>query len=147
MNDANRRTIFAACRELGLSSENRHDLQLVATGKDSMKGMDDNDARDMIAALEAKGFKKASKGKRHKTASRPDLRYVHVLWGLLRDADKLKTPTRAGLNAFVRTRFGEAWGAVPADIDMLTDAKKINDITRALKDWCGREGIETEQKR
>lgn len=147
MNEHKRRTIFAACRELKLTTENRHDLQLVTTGKDSMADMTDDDADLMIAALKERGFKHASKGRGRKTAPRADLRYMHVLWGLLRDAGKLKKPGRDGLNAFVRTRFGDAWGAVPADVDMLADAAKINDITRALKDWCKREGIETERKR
>lgn len=147
MNTQIRKTIFAGCRTLGIDAETRRDLQLIATGKSSMSDMDDDDGRKVIDALKQKGFKTGYGGKGHKTAPRPDLRYVHVLWGLLRDAGKLKSPTRAGLNAFVRSRFEKKWGAVPADIDMLRDAGQINDITRALKDWCAREGIETELER
>lgn len=147
MTPLKRRTIFAGCRELGLDQDTRRDLQLAATGKASMSDMTDADADKLIKALRDRGFKTASKGGRHRAASRSDLRYVHVLWGLLKKAEVLRNPTRDGLNAFVRSRFEAKWGAVPADIDMLRDAGQINDVTRALKDWCRREGIETEMGR
>lgn len=144
-----RKTIFVGCRQLGLNDDVRRDLQLVATGKASMSDMTDADLGKMLAALKQRGFKTgfkaASKGRFKKAAPRPDLRYVHVLWGLLGKADKLKKPDRAGLNAFVRTRFESKWKSVPIDIDALRDAGQINDVTRALKDWCKREGIETER--
>jgi phage gp16-like protein len=144
-----RRTIFVACRQLGLDQDTRRDLQLVATNKASMSNMDDADGHKMIAALKARGFKSGfksgSKGKPHKAAPRADLRYIHVLWKLLGDAGKLNAPGRKGLNSFIRSRFEKTWGSVPADIDMLRDAAQINAVTRALKDWCKREGIATEQ--
>lgn len=146
MNASLRRTIFAGCKSLGLDAETRRALQLVATGKSSMSDMTDADGKKMLAALKERGFEAGFKGRVHKAAPRADLRYVHVLWGLLRDAGKLRAPDRKGLNAFVRSRFEGKWHSVPADIDMLRDAGQINDVTRALKDWCRREGITTERQ-
>lgn len=146
---ATRKLIFVACRELGIDADTRQDLQLVATGKASMSDMNEADLQKVVKALKAKGFKTGFKGKvspkHRKAAPRADLRYVHVLWGLLSNADKLKKPDRAGLNAFVRNRFEAKWQSVPMDIDALRDSGQINDVTRALKDWCKREDIETEQ--
>lgn len=146
-----RKTIFVACRQLGLDNDTRRDLQLVATGKESMSDMTESDLKKLLAKLKERGFEpgfnEASKGHFKKAAPRADLRYVHVLWGLLGKAGKIKKPGRAGLNAFVRSRFEGKWASVPIDIDTLRDAGQINDVTRALKDWCRREGIATERGR
>lgn len=146
-----RKTIFAACKELGIDQETRRDLQLVTTGKSSMSNMTQADMEAMVGALEERGFKSSfkpgAKGRKHPAAPRKDLAYVHVLWGLLGKAGKLDRPDRAGLNAFIRKRFGDTWQAVPGDVDMLRDAAKISAVIRALKSWCKREGIQTERKR
>lgn len=143
-----RKTIFVGCRQLGLNADTRRDLQLVATGKASLSDMNEAEMEKVIAALKAKGFqtgyKPSSTRPRAKLAPRADLRYIHVLWKLLGDAGALKSPGRDGLNSFIRSRFENTWGSVPADIDMLRDAAQISAVTRALKDWCQREGIETE---
>ena len=132
------RTIHVACRELGLGEEDRRGLQLIATGKASMAEMDEAELKAVLKTLEKRGFRPGGK---RPAAPRADLRLVHVLWGKLGRAGKLDRPGRAGLNAFVRARFGEAWGSVPVDIDALRDAGKINAVVRALKDWCAREGL------
>lgn len=134
------KTIHVGCRELGIDSATRHDLQLQVTGKSSMSDMSEADLNEVVKVLEERGFKKTS-SKRFKAAPRADLRLVHVLWGLLGKAGKLERPDRAGLNAFVRASFGSAWGSVPLDIDALTDADKINAVVRALKAMCDRHGI------
>lgn len=139
MTAALRRTIFAACRELGLDEEARHDLQKRVTGKDSLSAMTAADLKLVVNELKAKGFR--LKGGRRPAAPRADLRFVHVLWGLLGKAGKLHQPGREGLNAFIRARFGEKWQSVPVDIDALRDHAQINAVTRALKDWCDREGV------
>ncbi|MGR3466931.1 MAG: phage protein GemA/Gp16 family protein, partial [Shimia sp.] len=117
-------------------------LQLVATGKESLTAMGEGDLRKVVEALKAKGFK-PTKGRRYKTAPRGDLRYVHALWSALGRAGVLDRPDRAGLNAFVRSRFGDAWGEVPIDIDALRDADKINAVVKALQAMCRRNGVET----
>jgi phage gp16-like protein len=137
--------IHVACRELKISSETRRDIQVVVTGKDSMSDMTDVELKKMLDHLKAKGFKVALQPGHRKAAPRSDLRYIHVLWRLLGEADVLKQPDRAGLNAFVRSRFEDHWSSVPIDIDALQNAAQINDVTRALKDWCKREGIRTER--
>lgn len=149
MTDRNlQRMIHVGCKQLGLDADTRHDLQLVITGKASMADMTEAELLKMVDALKQRGFKAgfkaASKG-RPAPASRADLRYIHVLWGLLGRAGALKKPGRAGLNAFVRSRFQAHWHSVPIDIDALRDAGQINDVTRALKGMCHRAGIPSEQ--
>lgn len=139
--------IHVGCRELGIDADTRRALQLVATGKASMSDMTDGDLKAVLDTLKARGFQPhASKGapQRHPRAPRADLRLVHVLWGALGRAGKLEKPGRPGLNAFVRRRFGDVWGAVPADVDMLRDASQIAALIEALKSWCAREGVPTD---
>ncbi|MGR3433514.1 MAG: phage protein GemA/Gp16 family protein [Shimia sp.] len=140
MQDSLRRQVFAGCRQLGLDDETRRELQIVATGKASMTEMDESDLRAVVAALEARGFRKA-RGGRHAAAPRGDIRYVHRLWTMLGQAGKLDRPGRAGLNAFIRARFSEAWGAAPRDVDDLREADKITAVIRALEAMCRREGV------
>lgn len=146
-----KRMIHVGCKQLGLDDDTRRDLQLVATGKASMADMSEADLRRMIKALKQRGFKPYGnayftsrhdgKKKGRPAAPRADLRFVHVLWKLLGDAGALKRPGRDGLNAFIRSRFEGKWQSVPIDVDALRDAGQINDVTRALKDMCLRNGI------
>lgn len=136
-----RKQVFVGCRQLGLDDEARRDIQLAATGKDSMKDMTETDLEAVVNALKNRGFKCGFKGTRPK-ADRADLRLIHVLWKKLGDAGELKQPGRAGLNRFIRARFGEAWGSVPADVDMLRDYRQIDQVVEALKAWGKRAGID-----
>lgn len=142
------RMIHAGCRQLGLDAEARRGLQVVATGKASMADMTEAELQAMVQALKDRGFNAGFNGSskaRRPPAERPDVRYIHVLWKMLGDAGKLDKPGRAGLNAFLRRRFENKWGAVPIDIDTLREPGQINDVIRALKDWCHREGLRTER--
>ena len=137
--------IHVGCRELGIDEETRRDLQLVATGKASMADMGEADLRKVVDALKARGFKPEGSAASHRPASpRADIRFIHVLWGQLGKAGALKVTGRKGLNAFIRSRFEGKWGAVPLDVDALRDSGQINDVTRALKDWCKRVGVKVE---
>jgi phage gp16-like protein len=143
MSRALQQKIHVGCRQLGLNSDARRALQVVVTGKASMKDMDDADLLKVLNRLKKDGFKASSKGsKRHKAAPRPDLRLAHVLWAKLGEAGALRDPSRAGLNKFIRDQFGNVWGSVPADIDMLRDHKQINAVIQALKAWGARAGID-----
>lgn len=148
--------IHVGCKQLGLDNDTRHALQLSVTGKASLSAMTETDLRKIIEALKVRGFKpfgnsyfKGRKGgysgKVKPPAPRGDLRYVHVLWRLLGEAGAVNMPGRDGLNAFVRARFEGKWSFVPIDIDALRDPSQINDVTRALKDWCKRAGVRTEK--
>lgn len=144
--------IHVGCKQLGIDNETRRDLQRRVTGKASMSGMSEADLRRVVAALKQQGFKpfdnsyrgqRRSKGK--PAASRSDLRYVHVLWRLLGEAGAVTRPGRDGLNAFIRARYEGKWEFVPIDVDALRDPAQINDVIRALKDWCHRAGVRTER--
>ncbi|MEM8553991.1 MAG: regulatory protein GemA [Pseudomonadota bacterium] len=141
MTDQLRRKIFAGCKVLGLDQDARRDLQLRVVGKASLSDMDEADMLAVVKELRAKGFT-AAKGKKHPKAKRPDVRKIHVMWGLLGKAGKLRVPSREGLNAFIRSRFEKKWGSVPMDVDTMTEASEISDVIEALKDWCDREGVE-----
>jgi phage gp16-like protein len=140
--------IHVGCRDLGIDSDTRRDLQIVATGKASMSDMTDAELLQVVDALKEKGFKSGFKGKskgKRAPAPRADLRFVHVLWKLLGTAGALDRPDRDGLNAFVRSRFEGTWKSVPIDIDALRDAQQINAVVRALKSMCKRAGVEITQ--
>ncbi len=144
--------IFVGCRALKLDAEARRALQLRVTGKPSLAAMTKAEMQSVVAELRKSGFRPKGSGRGGKSgrrkagyrkpAPRADLRLIHVLWSKLGQAGHLDRPDRAGLNAFIRARFGAAWGAVPADIDMLRDHRQIEAVIRALKSWCEREGIE-----
>jgi len=138
------RQIHLACRQLGIDADTRHALQLRVTGKESMAAMTEAELAAVVEDLKRQGFETGFKGRsktRKAPASRPDLRYIHVLWGLLGKAGVLHKPGRAGLNAFLRTRFGPHWESVPIDIDALRDPAQINDVIRALQDMCRRHKV------
>lgn len=141
MTRALQKRIHAGCRQLGLDNDARRDLQLVATGKASMRDMSEADLLKVVSALKARGLKPSPKAKRP-AAPRADLRLIHVLWAKLGEAGVLKRPGREGLNTFIRARFEKVWGSVPADVDMLRDWQQIDAVINALKDWGWREGID-----
>lgn len=140
------RMIHVGCRQLGIDSDTRHDLQLQVTGKASMSDMTEPEMRKLLDALKQRGFKpfdgRTAKRRARPQAPRGDLRFVHVLWKLLGQAGALKKPGRDGLNAFVRARFEGKWEFVPIDVDALRDPQQINDVIRALKDMCKRSGVQ-----
>lgn len=144
MTAALKRLIHVGARELGLDADTRHDLQLVATGKASLADMSETELEKVVAAMKSKGFKpsggRAGKMKRA-AAPRGDIRFCHVLWGKLVAVKAVDVAGAAGLNAFVRKRFGDAWGAAPIDIDKLQDWKQIATVIEALKGMCKRAGV------
>ncbi|WP_323036229.1 regulatory protein GemA [Pararhodobacter sp.] len=138
------RKVHVGCKQLGLDTETRHDLQAQVTGKASLSAMTEPELKAMLKALENRGFKPTATG-RKPAAPRADLRFVHKLWSMLGEAGALREPGRRGLNAFVRARFGASWGSVPADIDMLTEWAQIADVIDALKAMCKRAGVDVEK--
>ncbi|WP_425099160.1 gp16 family protein [Tropicibacter sp. S64] len=132
------RTIQVGCKQLGIDQDTRKALQFELVGKESLSEMSDAERRKVLDALKARGFKPSSRGG-YKRAERGDIRLIHVFWKALGDAGKLKDPSRRGLNAFIRSRFGDAWGFVPTDVDQLGDDDKINTVLKALKDWVKRD--------
>lgn len=139
---ATQRKIFVACRELGIDNETRKALQLRVVGKSSLSKMTEAEMKKVVKELEQQGFKSSGKGGKRKAAKRADVRYVHVLWGLLKNAGELDNPTRDGLNAFIRNRFSKTWGAALIDVDAMEDHGQISDVINALKSWCDRAGVD-----
>lgn len=138
-----RKTIHVACRELGIDGETRRDLQRMVTGKESMSDMSEGDLQTLLEALKKRGFKPSGGGRAaRKPATRGDVRFCHVLWGKLVAAGVVAVKGAPGLNAFVRERFGKAWGADPIDIDGLRDWKQIAAVIEALKAMCARAQID-----
>jgi hypothetical protein len=70
------------------------------------------------------------------------VRFAHVLWGKLVRAGAVDKAGAAGLNAFIRARFENSWGAVPIDIDAMRDGRQIATVIEALKAMCARAGID-----
>lgn len=141
MSRALQKTIHVGCRELGIDADTRRELQKVITGKASMSDMDTSELLSVVKALRDRGFQRAQTPQRYARASRADLRLVHVLWAKLGEAGVLDKPGRAGLNAFIRSQFGNVWASVPVDVDALRDDTQINAVISALKSWCARAGV------
>lgn len=139
MTDANRKKVFVACRELGIKDQARREMQERVTGKSSLSEMTDPEIELVVNHLVNSGWTPSAP--KHTAAPRRDVRFIHVLWSKLSDAGKLDNPTREGLNRFIRRRFGDHWGSVPADVDHLRDAEQIAEVIEALKKWCKREGV------
>lgn len=136
------RQIHVAARQLGLDDDTRRDLQLVATGKESLTEMTDAEGAKVIEALKARGFKPARSAKGRAPAKRGDTRFAHVLWGKLHAAGAVKVAGAEGLNAFVRARFEKSWGAAPLDVDQVQDGRQIAAVLQALKGMCDRAGVD-----
>jgi phage gp16-like protein len=135
--------VHVGCRDLGIDGETRRDLQLLVTGKASITEMTEADLESMVRALKDRGFKPSpGSAPRRKAAERGDVRFAHVLWGKLHRAGAVDKAGAAGLNAFIRARFEQAWGAVPIDIDAMRDWQQIAAVIQALKAMCARAGID-----
>jgi hypothetical protein len=137
------RLIHVAARELGLDEDTRRDLQLVTTGKASLRDMTAPELDRVVEALKARGFAPGRKvsPKGRKAAPRGDIRFCHVLWGKLVQAGAVDGAGAKGLNAFIRARFETAWGAAPIDVDKMQDWRQIATVIEALKAMCARAGI------
>jgi phage gp16-like protein len=145
MTRALQKLVHVGCRELGIDAETRHDLQLMVTGKESLSDMTEADLTKVIDALKARGFRPQAGGAarvKRPAAARGDVRFAHVLWGKLARAGAVDRRGVAGLNAFLRARFADKWGAAPIDIDAMQDAKQIAAVIEALKAMCLRAGID-----
>jgi len=140
------RTIHVGCRHLGLDEDTRRALQLRVVGKASLADMTAPEQQKVLDALKAEGFTPSGGAKaKRPPAGRGDVRFCHVLWGKLLSAGAVDVAGAKGLNAFVRARFGDAWGAAPIDIDQVRDWKQVATVIEALKAMCKRAGVEVER--
>lgn len=131
--------VHVGCRSLGIDGETRRDLQEQVTGKASILDMTEADLTLVLGALKDRGF--TPSGKKRKSAPRGDVRFCHVLWGKLHQAGAVQVKGAAGLNAFVRARFEDKWGAAPIDVDRMQDYRQIATVVEALKAMCARAGV------
>lgn len=140
------RTIHVGCRQLGLDDDTRRELQLRVVGKASLSDMTPAEQQKVLDALKAEGFTPTGGAKvKRAAAARGDVRFCHVLWGMLHRAGAVDVAGAKGLNAFVRARFEKAWGATPIDIDQMRDWQQIAAVIEALKGMCKRAGIEVDR--
>ena len=145
MTRALQKLVHVGCRELGLDAETRRDLQLMVCGKASLSDMTEAEVAKVVDALKARGFKPSagpSRKAKRPPAARGDVRFCHVLWGKLARAGAVDKAGAKGLNAFLRARFADKWGAAPIDIDAMQDARQIATVIEALKAMCLRAGID-----
>jgi phage gp16-like protein len=142
MTRALQKMIHVGCRQVGIDSDTRRDLQLAVTGKASMADMSEAELKLVVNALKDRGFKVSKPRRQRKQAPRADLRLVHVLWRKLGEAGALDRPDRDGLNAFIRSRFEATWDSVPADVDMLREWSQIDAVLQALIAWGKRADID-----
>ena len=148
MTRALQKLIHAGCRQLGLDADTRRGLQRMATGKDSLRDMTEEEMENVLLALKSCGFTPSpGAAPRRRAAERGDVRFAHVLWGKLNRAGAVDKAGAAGLNAFIRARFEKSWGAAPIDIDAMRDWQQIAAVIEALKAMCVRAGIDLGARR
>ncbi|MEM6904918.1 MAG: phage protein GemA/Gp16 family protein, partial [Pseudomonadota bacterium] len=136
-----RAAIFAACRELGLDSATRHELQRRVTGCGSLTDMTENQKKAVLAELRNRG---ALNNHRAPRAPRRDQRKVYKLWWILAEAGAV-APGKPALARFLSNpRFAEKWGEALTRPELLS-AERCQDAIEALKDIARREGVELEQ--
>ena len=131
--------------QIGMAEDDYRAMLERVTGKASLRLMTDRQKAAVLDEMKRLGFRKAAS--KRPPAARKDVRYCHVLWGLLHKHGVVKVGGAKGLNAFIRARYGAAWGAVPIDIDRMVDARQISTVIKALQAWCKRHNIPTELPR
>ena len=137
--------INIAKSQLGMVEEDYRAMLVRVTGKASLRALSEPEKADVITELKRLGFRKTKSSR--PAAKRRDVRYCHVLWGLLHKAGNTNIGGAKGLNAFIRARFSKAWGATPIDVDQMTDSRQIATVIEALQAWCKRAGIPTDLPR
>lgn len=145
MSDLKRRRtqVIMACKELGMTDEDRHDFQELHTGKTSLTVMTLPDVNKLIAELKNKGWNPRRPGRRPAENS-ADKRFIWVLWRLLGDAGAVK-PGRAALRAFISNRnYHDKWGKPVTDVSFLSQ-ERAADVIEALKDICRRNGVKLDR--
>jgi hypothetical protein len=134
--------IHVGCKALGIDQDARRDMQLRLVGKASLADMTAAEQLRVLEELKRKGFVPSGGAKaKRPAASRGDVRFCHVLWGKLIAGGVVHQKGAAGLNAFIRKRFADAWGAAPLDVDQMHDHHQIATIIEALKAMCDRAGV------
>lgn len=145
-----RRCIFAICRERGIDDETRHAIQLRATGKDSLKGMDANEMAKVLRALfgrqhfraggrKAGGPVEAARGaggparRREVLPAGPHRSKLRALWICAYELGILRDRRDEALAAWIcrQTGLDAALWATPAQTAACIEA---------LKDWMARDG-------
>lgn len=143
-----RRTIHAACRELGLDEDGRRAVQEAATGKASLSGMTTAEMARVLDHLRAHGW-----GGGNRPAGRPAARHayqrkVYALWGELKRRGIWREADVRSLWRFCARVLGHGPAAARATgvIGLMQpeglDAKECGLVTEALKDIGDRAGLE-----
>ena len=92
--------IQIARRQLGLDDDAYRAILERVTGQRSTKRMARGAMARVLDEMKRLGFEDRSKKRFHKAEVRQDLRYIHVLWRLLAEADVVLAG-RSALNSFV----------------------------------------------
>ncbi|MDR3437154.1 regulatory protein GemA [Telmatospirillum sp.] len=124
--------VHIAKTQLGLDEATYRAMVERMTGSTSTKDAPYSKLVDLVDEMKAHGFKDDGG---FRPSKRPDVRKIHALWGELRRAGALESPTKAALRAFCANQTGAAGAA--KDPEHLTPAEARR-VIEALKAWADR---------
>ena len=133
-----RRAIFAACRQRGIDSDLRHEIQLGATGKASLTEMTTDDMRKVLDAVNGRRRRTGGKPNRLKgpTGSLPDGPHTSKLRALWISAwwlGVVEDRSDEALGAWIRRQTG-------LDAARWATPVQTSACIEALKGWMARDG-------
>jgi hypothetical protein len=128
--------IHIARKDLALTEDCYRALLARITGQETSKGLSRAQVDAVLAEFKRLGWQaKPGKGngQRHRPASdKPEIRKVFALWGDMCRAGIPRTPTRAGLLAYVKRMTG-------VDDPEWLSPDQARTVTEGLKSWRARE--------
>lgn len=133
--------IQIARKQLALQDDDYRALLRRIAGVSSSSRLKPRQMDAVLAEMERLGFRPQPGAKGRPAEGRKDLRFIHVLWKKLAEAEAVK-PGRQALNAFIAgPTFRAKWGETATEVAFLP-LERASDVIEALKDMCRRHNVE-----
>ncbi len=135
--------IHIAKKELSLDDDSyRAVIARACNGKSSAKDLTLKEAGTLIEEFKRLGWEPEKSKKQHKKkADNPQVRYIYVLWGLLK---KHNVVYAEAPHAFCEVMLKQQClsRTVPSHIEWIKDQQDLSYLIEILKDKCQKAGIE-----
>ncbi len=132
--------IHIAKKQLNLDDESYRAILVRLFNKDSAAKLSHRQLSELIAHFKTLGWKPKAANKSHRPASsKPAVRKVYALWGLLYKAGKVEATKPDGFIANFTRRQGKE-----ASLAEWCNNQQLYSLIEALKSWCEREEIKIE---
>lgn len=135
--------IKIAQKQLGIEDDDYRAMLERLTGKRSAAKLTGPELDKVLAEMARLGFEAKPRPGGCKWSAREDrrdIRYILVLWRLLKERGVVE-PGRSALNSFAcGPKFHKKYSDAPTDVRFLS-IERAQDVIEALKDMCRRNGI------